>query len=172
MPRRPTSEASLVFVPNHLRPSASSVDESFPWEDPGQVHFKKGNFLISCQNPTETCTCPGFLRDLVRGVLDSWLGKPQRKLKEGRVNLVYRFQSEDTAPLQMRLKVEINSREHFTELWHTRVPVRVDNRWFTGVAEVTSYELDELLATDRGAGSSGLAGLVRRGRGKRASQNK
>lgn len=50
-------------------------------------------------------------------------------------------------PLKMRLKVEINSREHFTELGHTRVPVRVDNGWFTGEAEVTSYVLDELLAT-------------------------
>ena len=89
----------------------------------------------------------GKTLDLVRDVLDPWLGKPQRKLKEGRVNLVYRFQSEDAPPLKMRLKVEINSREHFTELGHVRVPVRVDNRWFTGEAEVTSYQLDELLAT-------------------------
>ena len=50
-----------------------------------------------------------------------------------------------------RLKVEINSREHFTELGHARVPIRVDNRWFTGEAEVTSYHLDELLATKLGA---------------------
>ena len=28
-----------------------------------------------------------------------------------------------------------------------RVPLRVDNRWFTGEANVTSYELNELMAT-------------------------
>ena len=89
----------------------------------------------------------GETLDMVRGVLDPWLGKPQRKLKEGRVNLVYRFESEDTPPLKMRLKVETNSREHFTELGLTRVPSHIDSRWFTGEAEVTTYELDELLAT-------------------------
>lgn len=89
----------------------------------------------------------GQTLDLVRGVLDPWLGKPQRKLKEGRVDLIYRFQSEDLPPLKMRLKVEINSREHFTELGYARIPKRVANRWFSGEAEVTSYELDELLAT-------------------------
>ncbi len=89
----------------------------------------------------------GETLDLVRGVLDPWLGKPQRKLKEGRVNLVYRYPSEDVPPMKMRLKIEINSREHFTELGLARVPIRVDSRWFTGEAEVTTYELDELLAT-------------------------
>lgn len=89
----------------------------------------------------------GETLDLVRGVLDPWLGKPQRKLKEGRVSLNYRFQSEDVPSLKMRLKVEINAREHFTELGHTRMPTRVENRWFSGDAEVTSYELDELMAT-------------------------
>lgn len=54
----------------------------------------------------------GETLDLLRRVLDPWLGTPQRKLKEGRVNLVYRFDSEDSPPVKMRLKVEINSREH------------------------------------------------------------
>jgi predicted nucleotidyltransferase component of viral defense system len=89
----------------------------------------------------------GETLDLVRGVLDPWLGKPQRKLNEGRVILVYRFQSEDTPPLKMRLKIETHSREHFTELGLVRVPSRVESRWFTGEAEVTTYELVELLAT-------------------------
>lgn len=69
----------------------------------------------------------GETLDLVRGVLDGWLGTPQRKLKKGRVNLVYRFDSEDSPPLQMRLKIEINSREHFTELGLVHVPFKIDN---------------------------------------------
>ncbi len=101
----------------------------------------------------------GETLDLVREVLDPWLGEPQRKLKKGRANLVYRFQSEDTPPLKMRLKVETNSREHFTELGLARVASRVESRWFHGEAEVTTYELEELLATK-------LRALYQRKRGR------
>jgi len=85
--------------------------------------------------------------DRARAVLDPWLGVPRRLLKEGRVNLVYRFDSEDAPPLKLRLKVEINTREHFTELGVARVPFRVDNPWFTGAADVATCALDELLCT-------------------------
>jgi hypothetical protein len=60
---------------------------------------------------------------------------------------VYRFDSEDAPPLKLRLKVEINTREHFTEIGVARVPFRVDNPWFTGAADVPTYALDELLCT-------------------------
>ncbi len=80
-------------------------------------------------------------------MLDPWLGEPRRKLKEGRVNLVYRFDSEDVPPLRLRLKVEINTREHFTALGVERVPFEVDNPWFRGAADVPTYGIDELLAT-------------------------
>lgn len=89
----------------------------------------------------------GDTLDLVRSVLDHWLGTPQRKLKEGRVNLIYRFDSEDTPPLKMRLKIEINSREHFTELGLEKIPIRVENRWFSGEAEATTFDLNEILGT-------------------------
>jgi len=72
-------------------------------------------------------------------VLDPWLGVPRRILKEGRGNLVYRFDSEDVSALKLRLKVEINTREHFTELGVVRVPFRVDNPWFTGAADASTY---------------------------------
>ena len=35
----------------------------------------------------------GETLDRARSVLDPWLGVPRRQLKEGRVNLVYRFES-------------------------------------------------------------------------------
>jgi predicted nucleotidyltransferase component of viral defense system len=89
----------------------------------------------------------GETLDLVRSVLDPWLGTPKRKLKEGRVNLVYRFDSEDNPPLKMRLKIEINSREHFTELGLVNVPFEVDSQWFRGRTDVTTFAIDELLGT-------------------------
>ena len=64
-----------------------------------------------------------------------------------RGNVVYRFESEDTPPLRMRLKVGINSREHFTEMGAVRLPYRIESRWFSGEAEVTTFDVNELLGT-------------------------
>lgn len=79
--------------------------------------------------------------------LDPWLGAPQRSQSEGRVTLNYRFLSEDAPPLRLRLKVEINSREHFTVFGYKTVSFKVDSRWFRGSARIVTYELEELLAT-------------------------
>ncbi|RLB47273.1 MAG: nucleotidyl transferase AbiEii/AbiGii toxin family protein [Deltaproteobacteria bacterium] len=111
----------------HLRPAARYS------EDIDLVQMKAGPI--------------GETLDLVRSALDPWLGMPRRKFNEGRVNLVYRYESEDVPPLRMRLKVEINSREHFTEMGLLRTPVEIDNRWFTGEAEVTTFDVNELLGT-------------------------
>lgn len=89
----------------------------------------------------------GPTMEALRGVLDPWLGKPQWKQTEGRVTFVYRFDSEDTPPLALRLKVEINSREHFAVYGFRRVSFSVASRWFEGSCEIHSYELDELLGT-------------------------
>ena len=51
----------------------------------------------------------GDTLDIIRSVLDGWLCTPQRKLKEGRVNLVYRLESEETPPVKIRLKIEVSS---------------------------------------------------------------
>lgn len=74
-------------------------------------------------------------------------GRAALETERRRVTFVYRFDSEDTPPIRLRLKVEINSREHFTVHGFTRVPFAVSSRWFEGSCQVTSYELDELLGT-------------------------
>ncbi|MEA2878512.1 MAG: hypothetical protein QOF14_3708 [Hyphomicrobiales bacterium] len=89
----------------------------------------------------------GETLDALRSVLDPWLGKPQWKRNEGRVTLTYRFRSEDNPPIPLRLKVEINSREHFAFFGFASVPFEVKSRWFTGTSGITTYELDELLGT-------------------------
>jgi predicted nucleotidyltransferase component of viral defense system len=89
----------------------------------------------------------GPVMEALREVLDPWLGKPQWKQTEGRVTFVYRFESEDTPPLRLRLKVEINSREHFTVYGFAQVAFEVGSRWFEGSCGINSYELDELLGT-------------------------
>lgn len=83
----------------------------------------------------------------VREVLDPWLGRPHWKQTEGRVTFNYRFQSEDPTPVPLRLKVETNTREHFTVYGLQRVPFPVTSRWYTGACEITTYCLEELLGT-------------------------
>lgn len=89
----------------------------------------------------------GPVLDAIHDALDAWLGKPQWKQSEGRVTLGYRFDSEDVPPVRLKLKVEINSREHFSVLGHRKHPFEVKSRWFAGAADIHTYELDELLGT-------------------------
>lgn len=89
----------------------------------------------------------GPIMQALRAVLDPWLGVPRWKQTERSVTFFYRFNSEDTPPINMRLKVEINSREHFAVHGFTTVPFGVSSRWFQGSCQITSYELDELLST-------------------------
>ncbi|HLG90350.1 MAG TPA: nucleotidyl transferase AbiEii/AbiGii toxin family protein [Alphaproteobacteria bacterium] len=89
----------------------------------------------------------GPVMDALRATLDPWLGRSQWKQTEGRVTLNYRFGSEDTPPLSLRLKVEINSREHFTFFERVSIPFAMSSRWFTGAADIGSYQLNELLGT-------------------------
>lgn len=83
----------------------------------------------------------------LRAVLDPWLGEPKWKQSEGRVTFVYRFASEGLPPINLRLKVEINSREHFSVLGYVKHPFNVTSRWFAGQGDIATYELDELLGT-------------------------
>ena len=59
----------------------------------------------------------------------------------------YRFLSEDVPAMRLRLKVEINTREHFAVMGFTRRAFSVDSRWYSGRADIATFELDELLAT-------------------------
>lgn len=87
----------------------------------------------------------GPVMDALQEKLNPWLGVPKRKQSEGRVTLAYRMESEEGLPL--KLKVEINSREHFSVLGFERRQFSVGSRWFSGNATIQTYQLDELLGT-------------------------
>lgn len=89
----------------------------------------------------------GTVMGAIREVLDPWLGDPRWKQTEGRVTFVYRFDSEGHPPIPLKLKVEINSREHFAVYGFKRMPFTVESRWFSGACEIQTYALDELLGT-------------------------
>lgn len=89
----------------------------------------------------------GPIFDAARGCLDPWLGKPKRELGPGVVTLTYRLAAEGPPPEPMRLKIEINSREHFAELGLERRQFAVASRWFQGNCEIVTYSLAELLGS-------------------------
>lgn len=89
----------------------------------------------------------GGVMDEVREALDSWLGTPRREQKEGNVTLIYRVNSELAPIVPLRLKIEINTREHFAVLGLAEQTLAVKSRWFTGQAAIPTFTLDELLGT-------------------------
>ncbi len=61
--------------------------------------------------------------------------------------IIYRFDTEDPSVPSMRLKIEINTREHFHVLGLKQIPYKIENGWFSGECMLTGYELEELLGT-------------------------
>jgi predicted nucleotidyltransferase component of viral defense system len=60
--------------------------------------------------------------------------------------MYYRFNSE-YEDIRMRLKIEINSKEHFNVLDWVNFPFQVENEWFTGSTSIKTYNINELLGT-------------------------
>ena len=89
----------------------------------------------------------GKTLNAVREVLDPWLGVPRWTPKENRVNLVYRFSAEGPSSVSLRLKIEVNSREHFSVFPIEERRIDISSRWFSGSASIRTYALDELLGT-------------------------
>lgn len=87
----------------------------------------------------------GKTLDAIREALDDWLGEPQRKLTERSAKLVYRYKAIDNTPA--RLKIEINTTEHFNVRPIMAKFYRVDSEWFQGSTHVMTYHLDELMGT-------------------------
>ncbi len=80
-------------------------------------------------------------------VLNPWLGKPKWKQTKGRATFYYPYESEISPKRNMKIKIEINTREHFSYCDLADIPFRISNRWFEGKASVTSYALEELMGT-------------------------
>lgn len=89
----------------------------------------------------------GPVLSAVRRALDPWLGQARYKAGEGRATLYYRFVAEGAEAVPLRLKIEINTREHFAVLPMRRVALSVSSAWYSGGAEILTYAPEELLGT-------------------------
>lgn len=60
--------------------------------------------------------------------------------------MYYRYTSE-YEQMPMRLKIEINCKEHFSVLDKVHVPLELSSGWFSGTARVKTFSINELLGT-------------------------
>lgn len=82
--------------------------------------------------------------DAIRTAL-SWLGEPKRKLTERSAKLIYSYSSQENRV--MKLKIEINTTEHFHVHDLIDYSFSIDSRWYAGKTNLKTYQLDEMMGT-------------------------
>jgi predicted nucleotidyltransferase component of viral defense system len=88
----------------------------------------------------------GPVIDRLREILH-YLDGPKIKQKNRNTTLIFRFETEVEPVINMRVKIEINCREHDFVFGPVKKQYSVDSPWFKGTAELTTFQLEELLAT-------------------------
>lgn len=89
----------------------------------------------------------GTILDALQETLNIFLGVPKRKQTEDAVTLNYRMESEGPPVVPMKLKIEMNTREHKVFLGLKKKTFSVESRWYSGSCKITTFKLEELLAT-------------------------
>ena len=84
--------------------------------------------------------------DAVRAAL-SWLGKCSREQAGHSMHLVFKFNPEADLQSTLKVKVEINTREHGSLFGIKHYPFVVENDWYQGKTQIASFEPEELFAT-------------------------
>jgi predicted nucleotidyltransferase component of viral defense system len=82
----------------------------------------------------------------IRHIL-SWLGKCSYNAAAHSVHLAFKFSPEADSGSQLKLKVEVNTREHQPLYALKAYPFEVANDWYQAKAEIVSFEPEELFGT-------------------------
>ncbi len=88
----------------------------------------------------------GTTVDAIRDAL-AWLGGFNRNQAGHSMHLVFRFAPEADLQSTLKLKVEINTREHESLFGLRQYPFSVENDWYRGQAQIASFEAEELFGT-------------------------
>jgi predicted nucleotidyltransferase component of viral defense system len=92
---------------------------------------------------------PGPIKPIMQriGEVITFFEEPRKTEVRGHgAKALYRFTSE-YEEIRMRLKLEINCKEHFNVLDWFDFPLSVESDWFTGNAKIRTYNINELLGT-------------------------
>lgn len=87
----------------------------------------------------------GSTIDAVRDAL-SWLGKCNRDQASQITHLIFKFAPE-VGSGSLKVKIEINTREHQNYFGLKAYPFEIINDWYRGKADIVSYEAEELFGT-------------------------
>ncbi|HFD86168.1 MAG TPA: nucleotidyl transferase AbiEii/AbiGii toxin family protein [Gammaproteobacteria bacterium] len=88
----------------------------------------------------------GTAIDAIRGAL-SWLGQCNRHQAGHSMHLVFKFAPEADLETTLKLKVEINTREHESLYGIKPYPFEIDSSWHKAKTEILSFEPEELFGT-------------------------
>ena len=77
----------------------------------------------------------------------SFLGEPRVKQKRNNNTLIFRMESSIPPVVPIKLKVEINCRDHFHVYDLKTMPFSISNQWFSDKCDILTYQLSELIAT-------------------------
>jgi predicted nucleotidyltransferase component of viral defense system len=100
----------------------------------------------------------GTTVDSIRDTL-SWLGRCRRDQAGHSMHMVFRFTPEVDSQTTLKLKVEINTREHQCALGVRSYPFTMKNDWYTGETDIVSFAPEELFGTK-------LRALLQRNKGR------
>ncbi len=92
---------------------------------------------------------PGPIKPIMQriGEVITFFEEPRRTQVRGHgAKALYRFTSE-YEEIRLRLKLEINCKEHFNVLDLVDFPFSVESDWFFGDAKIRTYNINELLGT-------------------------
>ena len=88
----------------------------------------------------------GATVDAIRKAL-AWLGKCATDQAGHSIHLVYKFTPEIDVQSTLKLKVEINTREHGSMMGYRAYPFVVENDWYQGSSDIVSFAPEELFGT-------------------------
>ncbi len=88
----------------------------------------------------------GATFDAIRDAL-SWLGKCNRHQAGHSMHLVFKFAPEADPATMLKLKIEINTREHKNLYGIKLYPFEIDGSWYQAKTEILSFEPEELFGT-------------------------
>lgn len=93
---------------------------------------------------------PGPIGDIInplQSLLRDLLGEASVSIRDSSTRLTYRVESEIEPVVPLRLKIEIDTREHDPVVGLVKVPFAVRSGWFAGSATVPTYPLNELMGS-------------------------
>lgn len=95
-------------------------------------------------------TTKGAIKDIVdalRERFEPWLGKPKTVRTARSFKVMFYFNPESSLNSRLRIKIEINIQENFSVLDRLSKSFSVKSDWFSGDAEINTFQFEELIAT-------------------------